>query len=217
MNKSSTQQTRALRFNYALRSTNYKLVSMYQKYQTEALVLGSREYGEADKVFALYTPEFGLVRARAGAVRREESKMRQALQNYSRVSVGLVRGKRGWRIAGATSLQNARGSITNVSAFARICELVQRLVQGEGRNEYLFAPLAEAHTALMTNDSSASPTIEIVCVARALYALGYLSTEALQTTLFAHTTYGGEHLVEAEQLKDKLLSSINRAIAETQL
>ena len=53
---------------------------MYQKYHTEALVLGSREQGEADKVFALYTKDFGLVRARASAVRREYSRMRYGLQ-----------------------------------------------------------------------------------------------------------------------------------------
>ena len=52
---------------------------------------------------------------------------------------------------------------------------------------------------------------------RVLYALGYLSAEALQTALFTHTAYTGEHLLEAETMKDKLLSSINRAISETQL
>ncbi len=190
---------------------------MYQKYQTEALILGSREYGEADKVFALYTLDFGLVRARASAVRSEGSKMRYALQNYSHVSVALVRGKRGWRLAGTQALRAAAGDVHGISAFARISELVLRLVHGEEANRYLFAALSEAQSALMRDENAARPTIEIVCVARVLYALGYLSAEALETTLFAHTAYTGEHLSEAEVLHDKLLSSINKAIAETQL
>ena len=37
------------------------------------------------------------------------------------------------------------------------------------------------------------------------------------TALFTHTAYTGESLLEAETMKDRLLSSINRAIAETQL
>jgi DNA repair protein RecO (recombination protein O) len=189
---------------------------MYQKYQTEALVLGSREYGEADKVFALYTPDFGLIRARASAVRTAGSKMRYALQNYNRVSLALVRGKRGWRVAGAQSLQSAPRYSKGVSAFARVSELVLRLVQGEEAHQYLFSVLCEAHQALQS-ESDAWATIEIVCVARVLYALGYLSTEALDTTLFAHTTYATEHLLEASQLQDKLLQSINKAITETQL
>ncbi|KKW47559.1 MAG: repair protein RecO protein, partial [Candidatus Kaiserbacteria bacterium GW2011_GWA2_58_9] len=82
---------------------------MYQKYHTEALVLGNRERGENDRVFTLYTEEFGLVRARASAVRTEASRMRYALQNYSRARVALVRGKRGWRIGGAIPARNAGG------------------------------------------------------------------------------------------------------------
>ncbi|HEV3244772.1 MAG TPA: recombination protein O N-terminal domain-containing protein [Candidatus Paceibacterota bacterium] len=191
---------------------------MYQKYHTDALILGSREHGEADKVFALYTKDFGLVRARASAVRNESSKMRYAMQKYSLANVSLVKGKRGWRAAGAKALQIAIGDVHGVSTFARISELVLRLVHGEEKNEYLFAALAEAHEALMSKENSdVVGTIEIVCVARILFALGYISNEALSTALFTHTAYTGESLLEAETLKDKLLLSINKAIAETQL
>ncbi|HVU75695.1 MAG TPA: recombination protein O N-terminal domain-containing protein [Candidatus Paceibacterota bacterium] len=190
---------------------------MYQKYQTEALVLGSRESGESDRSFSLYTKEFGLVRARASAVRTEHSRMRYALQNYALANVSLVRGKRGWRVAGATALKSAVGDTRGVSSFARTAELTLRLVHGEERNEYLFAALAEAHRALMQPVCDAHAVIEIVCVARLLYALGYISSEALSTALFTHTAYTGESLLEAETMKDTLLSSINRAIAETQL
>ena len=54
---------------------------MYEKYQTEALVLGNREMGEADRVIALFTRDFGLVRARASSIRTERSKMRYAIQD----------------------------------------------------------------------------------------------------------------------------------------
>jgi recombinational DNA repair protein (RecF pathway) len=190
---------------------------MYQKYQTDALVLKSSEQGEADKVCALYTHDFGLVYARASAVRAEGSRMRYALQNYSCARVVLVRGRRAWRLAGASATRNCSGGPETIAAFARISELVLRLVAGEEKNEYLFAALAEAHAALMQTQCSAWATIEIVCVARVLYALGYLSAEALQTTLFTHTTYAPAHLEEAEVLYDALLSSVNRAIAETQM
>ncbi len=210
---------------------------MYQKYQTDALVLGSRESGENDRVFVLFTHEFGLVRARASAVRKETSRMRYALQNYARANVALVRGRRGWRLAGASAIKNAHGDTRGLQTFARISELVARLVHGEESNEYLFAALAEAHEALMSaQDLDPRPTslglgpasgwrghsditgvIEIVCVARVLYALGYISTEALSSALFTHTAYTGESLLEAETMKDRLLSSINKAIAETHL
>ena len=190
---------------------------MYQKYNTEALVLASRESGEDDRTIVLYTRDFGLVRARASAVRSEKSKMRYALQNYTHAQVSLVKGKRGWRMAGASAVQNATGDVRGIAAFARISELIMRLVHGEEQNEYLYRALAEAHGALTQERVDAFGTIEIVCVARALYALGYISAEALSTALFTHTAYTGESLLEAETMRDKLLSSINKAIAETQL
>ena|SRR3989344_9408411 len=190
---------------------------MYQKYQTDALVLGSREIGEADKLIALFTRDFGLIRARASAIRKERSKMRHATQNYARAHVSLVRGKRGWRLAGASAVRNAQGDRRGIAAFARISELVSRLVQGEEPNAYLFAALSEAHDALIQEKCDAFGTIEIVCVARILYSLGYISTEALSSALFTHTAYTGESLLEAETMRDKLLSSINKAIAETHL
>ncbi len=195
---------------------------MYQKYQTDALVLTGRESGEADKVFALFTREFGLVRARASAVRRESSKMRYALQNYALANISLVRGKRSWRVAGARALDNlaVTENLTGAEAYGRIAELVTRLVVGEERNEYLFETLVEARRALISstlNLAPAIPTIEIICVARILYTLGYISAEALDTTLFAHTDFAVESLREAEMRREKLLASINNALNETQL
>lgn len=190
---------------------------MYQKYHTEALVLGSREQGEADKVFALYTKDFGLVRARASAVRREHSRMRYALQNYSHTHVALVRGKHLWRIGGVSVIHSSGGMNESVATFARIARLVLRLVAGEGENDYVFAALSGAHHALMRDDHETRATIELMCVARILYGLGYISSEALDTALFTHAAYTPEHVQEAEVFKGALLSSINRAINETHL
>ncbi|MEK7132772.1 MAG: recombination protein O N-terminal domain-containing protein [Patescibacteria group bacterium] len=191
---------------------------MYQKYHTDALVLSSREIGEADKMLSLYTREFGLVRGRCGGVRAGKSKMRYALQNYSLANVALVRGKLGWRLAGAKPMQGAsEKDIKGIGAFARIAGLVVRFVAGEEANRNLFEILSEAHSALMRKECGAWATIELVCVARVLHALGYISSEALQTALLTHTTYTEASLLEAETKRDELLRTINRAISETHL
>ena len=192
---------------------------MYQKYQTEALVLGNRASGEADKSIALYTEDFGLVRARARGVRKESSKMRYSLQNYSYAQVGLIRGARDWRIAGASVIAGIDGASARIAAFARLSKLALRLIAGEEPNPYLFGALRDAHGTLFQDTGTAEKiaAIELLCAARILYALGYISSEALETALFTHTMYAEPHLVEAETLQKKLLSSVNQAMAETQL
>lgn len=190
---------------------------MYQKYHTDVLVLGSRESGETDRSVALYTRDFGLVWARGAAVRADRSKMRYALTHYSRSFVSLIRGKNGWRLAGAAAGTTAIGKpLCGVQAFARASQLVMRLVAGEETNEYLFEALAEAHAALMQADETHAPTIELVCVARILFALGYLSPAAVGSAMFAHTAYAPD-LLAGEEERDLLLVSINRALAETHL
>lgn len=191
---------------------------MYQKYQTDALVLRGYERGEADRVYALFTREFGFVWARASAVRRENSRQRYALQNGSRSMISLVRGNRGWRIAGAS----ASGSldvqkIHGVRAFTRIGNLLERLSAGEEPNPYLFDTLSEAHASLMREAEELHGIIELVTVARMLYALGYLSQEAFGTALFAETAYTEAGLRAVQDVKPKLLSSVNKALSETQL
>lgn len=189
---------------------------MYQKYHTEAIVLGSREVGENDKMFALFTRDFGLVRARASSVRSEASRMRYSLQHYSLARISLVRGRHGWRAAGASAIEGT-GSGKGLSAFVRVSGLVLRLVAGEERNDFLFETLLHARRVLTESPDALVPTVELVCVARVLFALGYLSVEALETAIFTHTAYTLEHLTEADAMRDKLLSSINRALSETHL
>ena len=186
---------------------------MYQKYSTDALILGSRELGESDKTYALYTEDFGLVRARASAVRSESSKMRYALQNLSMAHVSLVRGKRGWRVAGARAERPAPAD--GIHAFARAAELVMRLIPGEEKNDYLYATLKAAHEMLATGGNSAM--IEILCVVRVLYTLGYISPEALHTDLFDTVEFSTQELEKVDRERSKLLAAINRALQETHL
>lgn len=189
---------------------------MYQKYSTDCIVVGSREYGESDRTVALYTRDFGLIWARASAARTDRSKMRYALIHYGMARVSLVRGARGWRVAGAIALQKLGGTIEQQRVFARAVALLMRLVIGEERDEYVCDTLFEAHRSLSC--SADDPIlVELITVSRILYALGYLSPEAVGTTLFTHTILAEHVFCEARIAQPMLLDSINRALAETHL
>jgi recombinational DNA repair protein (RecF pathway) len=189
---------------------------MYAKYSTDALVLGSAPRGEADRTVFLYTREFGLVRARASAVRRESSRMRYALAHYSAARVSLVRGLSGWRVAGAAARRSVAGGANGMPVFARIAHLVLRLVPGEERNDQLFSILDTAQQVCAEGVHEVWPTIELVTVARILHALGYLSGEALGRFAM-YETYDRAALSLADMHRGELLASVNRALAETQL
>lgn len=190
---------------------------MYEKYTTDAIIIAAYEHGEHDKVFALYTRDFGLVRARASAVRKIESRMRSALALFSHASVSLVRGARGWRVAGARGESSEKLSSEGAHAYARIVQLVLRLVRGEETNPYLFDVLCGARSACVEKDGTRIAAAELLCVARVLYALGYLSPSALASALFVHAQYGEQDLSVVERVREDMLTSVNGAIAESQL
>jgi len=190
---------------------------MYAKYHTDALVLNGTPVGEADKRLALYTREFGLIRARASAIRRENSRMRYALQSFARAHVSLIRGETGWRVAGALSVDSFSGSRVAVTSFARIGLLVSRLVGGEEKNESLFLLLESAHHAFRVAEKERLPVMELICVARALSLLGYLSHDALGVAHVTESLFAPETMHVVAQHKETLLTSVNRALAETHL
>lgn len=190
---------------------------MYEKYTTDALVLRSDGLGEYDRLFTLYTRDFGLVHARASAARKMESKMRSALPLFAPASASLVRGTRGWRVTGARAVGYAELPPAGAHTYARITQLLMRLVRGEEQHAYLFDILKSARDACVEKRDGTLASIELLCVARMLYALGYLSTAALGSALFTHTHFADEDIELVSGDRKGILGTVNRAIADTQL
>lgn len=187
---------------------------MYVKYTTEACVVRAQEIGEADRIYTLYTRDFGLLRARASSVRKMTSRMKSALTLGSHITTSLIKGKRGWRLAGALS-----GTVIPVGApldaYMRIMRLVERLVQGEEEEVLLYDVLLNAHIALC--DRLPPEGVELLTVARVLYRLGYLSPEALGQVLISGVQYRYEEVVGVLEQRNTVLMSVNSALTATQL
>jgi recombinational DNA repair protein (RecF pathway) len=188
---------------------------MYHKYVTEAFVLTWRDTGEGDRMYALMTKDFGLVWVRVLAARAEKSKMRYALQTGGHARVALIRGKRGWRAGGAVEEADLlEGGAAQV--FARAGALALRLIHGEEKNEPLFETLRAAREELRGSSREILPDIEILLVARMLYALGYLPSEVAGVPALYKGEFGPA-LKEVTALRTELVRSINTALAATQL
>ncbi len=135
---------------------------MYHIHHTRGLVLWSMPTGESNRFYKIFTEELGLVGVSAQSVREEKSKLRYVLQDFSWVTLDLVRGKEVWRITSAGEGRNLsiiKGDHACFKLFARMCLLVLRLVHGEGREDNLFHDLVSM-TEFLEKDvtSHASPS-----------------------------------------------------------
>ena len=184
----------------------------YRIYTTRGFTLGSTPSGETSKSYLIYTEDFGLVRARAQGVRLLASKLRYNLEEYSFLTLSLVRGKEFWRITGAISEFDSNTSSSRIiaSVRARVFALVKRLVQGEERNDKLFVALTSLFgedTATIT-DAEDALAFEALVLARVLSTLGYLD-------LKAHVP--NDSFAEAKVSRRNLVSAINKALADSHL
>lgn len=103
-----------------------------EKYTTHALVIESYDQGEHDRVYKLFTREFGLVTAHAKSVRKLESKLRAHVQPRSFSLVTLVQGREVWRLVGAEENRRSGGSLNEITT------LLQRFIRGEGAHIALY-------------------------------------------------------------------------------
>lgn len=159
----------------------------YTVHTTEGFILSSTPIGEANRIYHIFTREFGVIIATAQGVRLSKSKLRPHLLEYSFSSVSLVKGKEFWRITSAAQILKSKDK-----TYIQILSVIKRLLQGEGGHEVLFDYLKQE--LFKENLDETSLMIKI------LTDLGYVSV---------HETKDAD--------KSKLISLINKGLKESQL
>jgi DNA repair protein RecO (recombination protein O) len=101
--------------------------------KTEAVVLRSMRYGEADRILHLYTPHRGRVSAIAKGVRRARSRFGGRLEPFFRLRVDLHEGRGELlTVTGAHTVDAyayLRGDAAALDAAVRACDAVGRLFE----------------------------------------------------------------------------------------
>jgi DNA repair protein RecO (recombination protein O) len=195
-------------------------------YSTECIVLGSIDSGEANRYISLFTKEMGFVRAVAKSVREERSKLRYSLQAFSFTNATLVRGREVWRITGAEEKYSLHHDLKHDSnklfAITQILNLLNRLLHGEEKNDYLFNTLSDGLEYLRANnmDEEAIKNFEHLIVLRMLYSLGYIAKEKEKDNLaelLQLTVVDEGLLIKTQSERKQVLFAINRALKEAHL
>jgi DNA repair protein RecO (recombination protein O) len=190
-------------------------------YQTEGLILGGGVSGEANREIDVFTRSLGLVRVRAQGVRKLQSKLRYALQDFSFSIVSIVRGKELWRLTNAFTVSDFYHDLQSVEekrALARITLLLRRLLNGEEKNEYLFELVTNALQFLKSKLSEEEiKGFETLVAIRMLNSLGYWGRNEMFDRFADGKEWNKEILEELMPLRTKAVALINAALRESQL
>src|SRR5258705_4406232 len=132
--------------------------------KTEAVVLRSMRYGEADRILHLYTPDRGRVSAIAKGVRRSRSRFGGRLEPFFRLNIELHEGRSEiLTVTGAQTVDGharLRGDGRALDAAARACDAVGRLFETSEPHPGVFNLLCRQLALLdqQAGDGNGSPS-----------------------------------------------------------
>jgi len=175
--------------------------------------------GEDNRLYFLLTKDLGLVLAEARGVRLLKSKLRYNLYLFASVQIELVRGKNIWRVVNVypngsgTSFVSPNGDI-----FARLSQLIRRLVHGEEENGKLFNEMFSARELLSKNELSKEEAtgLELAMVARVLFSLGYFDGKEKYNQIL-NEEINPRIVPTNSSFRRELTLDINEALKESQL
>ena len=174
--------------------------------KTEAVVLRSMRYGEADRILHLYTPEHGRMSAIAKGSRRPNSRFGGRLEPFFRLHMDLHEGRSELlTVTGAETVEGYRHLRTNARALdaaARACDAVGRLFETSEGHPAVFNLLCNALSLLDREPSQAGPARALAFRLKLLVAAGLTPRLAAcvscggSTSLTRFTGAGGGMLCE---------------------
>jgi DNA repair protein RecO (recombination protein O) len=144
--------------------------------RTEAIVLRSIRYGEADRILHLYTPGHGRLSAIAKGVRRSRSRFGARLEPFFQTRTVLHQGRSELlTVTSADTIaphRRLREHAETLDAAARACDAVGRLFETPDPHPEVFALLANTLSLLDADASAARPEIGLAFRLKLLLAAG---------------------------------------------
>jgi DNA repair protein RecO (recombination protein O) len=144
--------------------------------KTEAVVLRSMRYGEADRILHVYTPHRGRVSAIAKGVRRARSRFGGRLEPFFRLQIELHEGRGELlTVTGAQTVNGhaeLRADARALDAAARACDAVGRLFETSEPHPGVFNLLCRKLSLLDERPASATRSSALAFRLKLLVAAG---------------------------------------------
>ena len=144
--------------------------------KTEAIVLRSLRFGEADRILHLYTPHRGRVGAIAKGVRRSKSRFGGRLEPFFRVNLVLYEGRSDLLTVTSAETVSSHAALRDhgqsLDAAARACDAVGRLFETSEPHPAVFHLLANELALLESDPAQADEAGRLAFRLKLLLAAG---------------------------------------------
>ncbi|MAG59696.1 DNA repair protein RecO [Candidatus Woesebacteria bacterium] len=120
-------------------------------YSTEGIILARRNFGEADRIVAIFSKAYGKISAIAKGVRRPTSRKRGSLELFNKVHLLLAKGKSMDIITDVETKETYQGwrkDLTKVAVAYHFCEVVNKLTAEHQEHKEIFDLLTDSFSEL---------------------------------------------------------------------
>jgi len=128
---------------------------MTLKYRTKGFIFRKEERGESDRIFSVFTDDFGRLDIFAKAIRKAASKLRGGIDVFFMSEVEFIQGKNKKTLTDAVIIKKFDNISRDVEKFKianSIGEILDNFIRGEEKDKDVFNLLDEAFIKL--NDES---------------------------------------------------------------
>ena len=115
-------------------------------YRTQGFILKKVDFGEFDRIFTIFTKEFGKLEILAKAIRKIGSKLRGGMELFYLSDIEFIQGKTQKTLTDAILIErfsNLRNDLRRLKIAIEISEIVDNLIRGEGGDEKIWRLLKE--------------------------------------------------------------------------
>jgi len=124
---------------------------MRTHYRTQGFILKKTDRGEADRIFTIYTKDFGKLEILGKAIRKISSKLRSGTELFYLSEVEFIQGKTHKTLTDVMlieSFPNLRKDLEKLSIAYRISEVLDDLIKGQEADEEIWELLEETFIKL---------------------------------------------------------------------
>jgi DNA repair protein RecO (recombination protein O) len=128
---------------------------MTTKYKTKAFIFKKNNINDSDRVFSVFTNEFGRLDIFAKAIRKNTSKLRSGIDTFFMSDIEFIQGKRRKTLTDAAIIEkfnNITGDLERFKTASEIGEILDNFIKGEQKDEKIFNLLNETFSKLNDNN-----------------------------------------------------------------
>jgi len=134
---------------------------MTLKYKTKGFVFKKNNINDSDRIFSVFTDDFGRLDIFAKAIRKTVSKLRSGIDIFFMSEIEFIQGKSRKTLTDAAMIEkfdNIRQDLEKFTTANRIGEILDNFIKGEEKDEEIFILLNEVMEKLNSQNGSDGTT-----------------------------------------------------------